>query len=318
MRRAHVTLGDDRNQMEHGNHTEQNQTQLELLMLRRAMERINDPLLGKAARKFVWGLIELAEEGALSCEIKDFEESDKPLVDRARLVSWVDEREEQKLEANATKKNILKLREEMYTQHQATFKHVAKIEEYSQERCEKEKSTIAQIHQILDALTMGNKENNKALHQLIVKVNRAENKLDAHWEELQRRLEDIDTVIIDTDTDTDTMDTSTADNQSPIPQIPPENIELDSATNAQELTKKKLRKLQAALPEARSQENKIGPWEKTRTQSTKNQLETPPGWKPTVVSEPDQEDDCKADKAPPPQKSPALQIPQKLPIQIPL
>ena len=101
-------------------------------MLRKAIKGTEDPLLGKAAKKFMWGFIELAKEGALTSEIKDLEAINKPLVDKAWLVSWVDEHDEQRIEANATKTDILKLRDEMFTQHQATFKQATKIEEFKE------------------------------------------------------------------------------------------------------------------------------------------------------------------------------------------
>ena len=164
-----------------------NRGELELLMLRKAINETEDPLLGKAAKKFVWSLIELANQGALTCDIKDLERADKALVDKARMVSWIDEREEQNLEANATKKDILKLRDEMFTQHQATFKQAAKIEEFKEhfkETREKEKSILVQIHQALETLAVEKTDNNRILLQLVTKMDGAEKKLDAHWEEL--------------------------------------------------------------------------------------------------------------------------------------
>ena len=74
------------------------------------------------AKKLIWGLVELAKAGTIPLlSIQDIERLDKGTMDKAQLTCLVDEHEEQRLEGNATKKDLLKLRDKMAVQHHATF-----------------------------------------------------------------------------------------------------------------------------------------------------------------------------------------------------
>ena len=79
------------------------------------------------ARKLVCSLTELIKSGVLQLSLQDMERLDKGTMDRAQLVSLVDEFDDQKLEYNATKNDLLKLRNTLAVQHQAIFKQVVAI-----------------------------------------------------------------------------------------------------------------------------------------------------------------------------------------------
>ena len=101
------------------------------------------------AKKFVWGLVELVKAGAISyLSIQDMERLDKGMMDKAQLTCLVDEFEEQRLEGNATKKDLSKLRDEMAIQHHATFKQVVQINEYNQ----KMKTILGQVNDLFEHL----------------------------------------------------------------------------------------------------------------------------------------------------------------------
>ena len=149
----------------------------ESFFIKEAMKLTKDPLLEKPAKKLVWGFMELLKAGAISCSIQDMEKADRENYNKANLTCWVDEFEEQKLDANATKKDIMKLRDEMVVQHDATFKQVVEINKKTTELTghnQKMKTILTQINELLEHLDQSllkcleaDKLNNSALLRVI-------------------------------------------------------------------------------------------------------------------------------------------------------
>ena len=99
--------------------------------------------------------MELLKAGAISCSIQDMEKADRENYNKVNLTYWVDEFEEQKLDASATKKDIMKMRDEMAVQYQATFKQVVEINEKTEkiaEHNQKMKTILAQINELMEHL----------------------------------------------------------------------------------------------------------------------------------------------------------------------
>lgn len=89
----------------------------ETFFIKQAMKLTKDPCFQKTAQKLVWGFMELLKAGAISCSVQDMGKFDKDNVNKALLTCLVDEFEDQKLEGNASKKDIMKLRDDMAVQH---------------------------------------------------------------------------------------------------------------------------------------------------------------------------------------------------------
>ena len=94
----------------------------ESFFIKEAMKLTKDPLLEKPAKKLMWGFMELLRAGAISCATQDMETADRESYNKANLTCWIDEFEEHKLDASATKKDLIKLRDEMAVHDHATFK----------------------------------------------------------------------------------------------------------------------------------------------------------------------------------------------------
>ena len=108
------------------------------------------------AKKLIWGLVELVKAGTIPHHsIQDMERLDKGTMDKAQLTCLVDEFEEQRLEGNATKKDLSKLKDEMAIQHHATFKQVVQINEKTLELTghnQRMKTILVQINNLLEHL----------------------------------------------------------------------------------------------------------------------------------------------------------------------
>ena len=145
----------------------------EIFFIRKALELTNDPTHEKAARKLIWGFMELMDAGVISnINSKDLGKIDREAIQKALLVTLVDDLDDQKRDANASKGDLQKMRNETMIQHQVVAK------------------TLNKILQTLETLTTESAGNIKALNGLVIRVTSAEAKLDNHWEELQRRLQE--------------------------------------------------------------------------------------------------------------------------------
>ena len=145
----------------------------EMHFIRQALKLANDPTHEKAARKLIWGFMELLDAGVISTQsTKDLETIDREAIQKALLVTLVDDLDDQRRDANATKGDLQKMRNEITIQHQTVAKYLNKIQ------------------QAMEILTTENVNNNRALNSLVTRVSGAEAKFDAHWNELQRRLQE--------------------------------------------------------------------------------------------------------------------------------
>ena len=141
------------------------------------MKLTKDPCLNKPTRKLVWGFMELLKAGALPCSIQDVEKIHKDIVNKALLTCLIDEFEKQRIEGNASKKNIWKLRDKMAVQHQATFKQVVEINEKTEQTTtynQKMRTILIQINDLLEHLKQSllnrleaDMANNKALQKVV-------------------------------------------------------------------------------------------------------------------------------------------------------
>ena len=152
-----------------------------LTLIKSALELTEGSGYETPARKLVWGLTELVKAGVLQHSLQDLEKLHKRTIDKAQLICLVDEFEEQKLERNATKKDLLKLRDEKAVQHQATFKQVVEINEKASSHDEKTtthnqkmKTILIQVNDLLEHLDQSllkrseaDYTNNKALLRVI-------------------------------------------------------------------------------------------------------------------------------------------------------
>ena len=131
-----------------GNTTIGTKGEKESFFIKEVMKLTKDPLLEKPAKKLVWGFMELLKAGAISCSIQDMEKADRENYNKANLTCWVDEFEKQKLDASATKKDIMKMRDEMAVQYQATFKQVVEINEKTEKIAEHNRKMKAILEQV--------------------------------------------------------------------------------------------------------------------------------------------------------------------------
>lgn len=191
-----------------------------------------DPAYEQRAGKVIRGIAQLTQQGAMEDSLKMWKSLD-PQTTKALLTFLTDDPspvatapqddfEEQNLNSNVSKKDILKMRDELATQHQVVAKNLAKIEDlkrtsldrfkvfegYIKEAREEKKRTQGQIlgelqklNETLDGLpTRGQKGQHREIQATIVtKLNKLEGLLsnvedkvsnvEAHWDGLLQHIQ---------------------------------------------------------------------------------------------------------------------------------
>ena len=317
-----------------------------LTLIKTALELTKNSGYETPAKKFVWGLVELMKAEALPHHsILGMERRDKTTMDKAQLTCLVDEFEEQKLESNATKGDLSKLRNEMAIQHHTTFKRVVEINEKTSEIAshnQKMKTILGQVNELMEHLDQSllkrseaDRLKNKALLRVITDLSEIRAQINAQVVDPPKKEKHTITDPEDMDLDPpDRIQTQVLGNeadpvviqsQTQVPGNEADPIVIQSQTQPEREAKNgkplklnlKPRKQTGWKPASVSDEIDK---ERATAGTTK--------WKPEVVPAPAIDAEAlglnaqhnnvreKIHKRPPPPSG--LKIPEKLPIQIPL
>ena len=271
-------------------------------LIRKALSLAQDPTHERAARKLIWGFMDLLDAGVISAHSrKDLELIDREAMHKALLVTLTDDLDDQRKDANATKGDLQKMRNELTIQHQVVAKHLNRIGENTEQLREeatvhnekvsthnlKVKEILLQVHQALETSL---EELNQALGTLYkadYTKNKALLRVITDLAEIKAQLGhcqvDPDKMEIDPE-DKETSNSTEGKAANLIVIYSQTQPGIGSPTPpSRETTNKKLSKLQASLPNKKQVglKNRSGPQQKAQETKTERN--------PTAVPNPEED-----------------------------